>query len=261
MIVHIVLFKFKENTEEKNKNEMIKSLEIFKEKIRLIKNISNGYNFSNENKGYDYCLCLEFDNKENLNQYLKHEFHISFLEKFKYIFEDILITDHVKTKQNKDAKYYIDRLDLNIHFEGGYYSQVYKDKTIIKKDSIPNFDGDRSCSTAIYYLLHKDDYSRFHKIKSDELWHYYDGNTNIKIYEIKINGDIFIHKLGKNLNNDEKFLCVIEKNSWFSAELEEKNIDSFVLAGCTVSPGFETDDFEVGNFENLSKKYTIIIIR
>jgi predicted cupin superfamily sugar epimerase len=155
---------------------------------------------------------------------------------------------------NKD--YYIKKLKLIPHpEEGGYYNEIYKDQEVIKKEGLKYFDEDRSCSTAIYYLLDKNDITGFHKIKSDELWHYYDGNTYMKIYEIKQNGDLFIHKLGKNFDNDENFMCVVEKNSWFSTELDCKNINNFVLAGITVSPGFDFKDFKFGTFEYLSKKF------
>lgn len=158
---------------------------------------------------------------------------------------------------NKGFNYFIDKLNLKKHPEGGYYLEIYKDEGIIKKDNLnlKNFDNDRKYSTSIYYLLNKDDYSSFHKIKSDELWHYYYGNTCIKIYEIKHDGNIILHRLGKNLCEGESFFCYINKKSWFSAELENKEDNNFVLCGCTVSPEFEFNDFEIGSYKNLSKEY------
>jgi predicted cupin superfamily sugar epimerase len=112
-----------------------------------------------------------------------------------------------------NASYLIEKLNLKLHPEGGYYIQMYKDPSAIKKIGLQdNFDDDRSYSTAIYYLLYKDKHSVFHKIKSDEVWHYYSGNTSLKIYEIKNNGKLEIHTLGNNINNNETFVCVIEKN-------------------------------------------------
>lgn len=108
-----------------------------------------------------------------------------------------------------------------------------------------NFDGDRNCSTAIYYLINGKNFSAFHKIKSDELWHYYEGNTSIKIYEIKNNGELIIHNLGRN----------IEKDSWFAAELTNKEENHFALVGCTVTPGFEFEDFKLAEFNKLSLQY------
>lgn len=154
------------------------------------------------------------------------------------------------------ASYLIEKLNLKLHPEGGYYAQIYKDPSIIKKIGLQNnFDGDRSCSTAIYYLLYEDRTSVFHKIKSDEVWHYYSGNTNLKIYEIKPNGILRIHNLGNDIDNNEAFVCIIEKNSWFAAELNYKNDDNFALVGCTVAPGFEFRDYKIGDFEDLKKKF------
>lgn len=152
--------------------------------------------------------------------------------------------------------YYIKKLNLEKHPEGGYYKQIYKDKIIIKKEGLPkNFGGDRSCSTAIYYLINGKNFSAFHKIKSDEIWHYYEGNTSIKIYEIKNNGELIIHNLGRNIDNNENFVIVIEKDSWFAAELTNKEEKHFALVGCTVAPGFEFEDFKLAEFNKLSLQY------
>lgn len=158
-------------------------------------------------------------------------------------------------KEINEFLYYIKKLKLEKHPEGGYYKQIYKDKIMIKKEGLPNiFDGNRSCSTAIYYLLNGNNFSAFHKIKSDEIWHYYEGNTSIKIYEIKNNGELIVHDLGRNVDN-EKFVVVIEKNSWFAAELKNKEENNFALVGCTVAPGFEFKDFKLADINELLLQY------
>jgi uncharacterized protein len=107
-----------------------------------------------------------------------------------------------------------------------------------------NFSGDRSISTSIYYLLEGDDFSAFHRIKSDELWHFYTGTSAIEIISVE-EGKIRKQYLGVNPRENQFFQIVVPKNTWFAARLVNKQ--GFALAGCTVSPGFHFDDFEMAN--------------
>jgi hypothetical protein len=66
-------------------------------------------------------------------------------------------------------------------------------------------------------------------------------------------GNYTLEKLGPNLEEDENFQVIIPKNSYFAAEITEKN--SFVIVGCTVSPGFDFEDFELASKKELLKKY------
>ena len=76
-----------------------------------------------------------------------------------------------------DAQYWIDRLSLRPHPEGGYYRVTYQSELTIVQDALPAaFHGDRFASTAIYFLLAELDFSAFHRIASDELWHFYAGS-------------------------------------------------------------------------------------
>jgi predicted cupin superfamily sugar epimerase len=70
------------------------------------------------------------------------------------------------------------------HPEGGYYKEIYRSTEMIKANALPErFGGDRSLSTAIYFLLEKGNLSAFHRIKSDECWHFYLGNP-LSVYVI-----------------------------------------------------------------------------
>ena len=141
------------------------------------------------------------------------------------------------------AKYWINHLNLEKHPEGGWYKEIYRSSDIISKQALPPyFNGDRNCSTSIYYLLESEDFSSFHRIKSDEIWHYYSGTSPIEIISI-VEGKLLKQLLGNKLNEDQQLQIVIPKNTWFAAHLIDKN--GFALAGCTVSPGFHFDDFEM----------------
>jgi hypothetical protein len=152
----------------------------------------------------------------------------------------------------KSAEYWIENLQLEKHPEGGWFKEVYRSREIISKNALPDgFSGDRSISTSIYYLLEGEDFSAFHRIKSDEIWHFYTGNSAIEIISIE-EGKIKRQFLGDNPGQNQYFQIVVPKNTWFAARLINKN--GFVLAGCTVSPGFHFDDFEMGT-EKLIEEY------
>jgi predicted cupin superfamily sugar epimerase len=153
-----------------------------------------------------------------------------------------------------DAAFYIKHLNLKPHPEGGYYKETYRSKGIIPSISLKNFTGDRNYSTAIYYLLQKADFSAFHKIKSDECWHHYAGDT-LLIHVLNSNEDYRCIKLGSAIDKDEVLQFVVPANTWFAAECAKKT--SFVLAGCTVAPGFDFADFEMADKQRLLNEYPL----
>lgn len=147
----------------------------------------------------------------------------------------------------KSAQYWIEKLQLQKHPEGGWFNEVYRSDEMIPSNALPaGFTGSRNISTSIYYLLEVDDFSAFHRIMSDELWHFYTGNSAVEIISIE-EGKIKRQFLGDNPGQNQYFQIVVPKNTWFAARLVNKN--GFALAGCTVSPGFHFDDFEMAGNE------------
>ena len=153
---------------------------------------------------------------------------------------------------NEQAEYWIEKLNLRQHPEGGFFTEVYRSKRYVH---LPEFDGPRSVCTAIYYLLIGDQYSFFHRIKSDEIWHFYAGSSLLlHIIEEKEEKTRLIDiSLGSNIDNNETFQAVINSGSWFAASVIDD--DSYSLVGCTVSPGFEYRDWEIGQMQKLSRLY------
>jgi uncharacterized protein len=151
-----------------------------------------------------------------------------------------------------NVNYWINHLELLPHPEGGYFKENYRSSESIASVALPDrFDGDRSFSTAIYFLLRSEDRSVFHRIKSDEVWHFYQGST-LLIYVLQEN-KLKIHKVGSDLEKGESLQVVIPANCWFGAHVEKEN--SFALCGCTVAPGFDFRDFEMADRQDLLKKY------
>ena len=150
-------------------------------------------------------------------------------------------------------QYWIEKLELERHPEGGYFKEVYRSAEIIPKQSLhERYSGDRNHSTTIYFLLTSDEFSAFHRIKSDETWHYYTGSP-VTVYMIDVRGKYSAVKLGSNPENGEVFQFTVPHGVWFAASVDEQ--DSFVLTGCTVAPGFHFDDFELGEREELIKLF------
>lgn len=152
-----------------------------------------------------------------------------------------------------NGEYWIEKLNLQKHPEGGYYRENYRSNDIINQDkSLTRYDDVRNVSTAIYYLLLGEEFSAFHKLKSDEIFHFYDGATLI-VHLISEEGEYHQFKLGKNPDNNEVLQLVIPHGYWFASHVSEVN--SYSLIGCTVSPGFNFNDFSLGNKKELAILY------
>lgn len=155
----------------------------------------------------------------------------------------------------RTAEYYIEKLNLNRHVEGGSFHETYRSELVLPTRVLGiDFKGSRNASTGIYFLLEYGQFSAFHRIASDEMWHFYDGNT-LTIYEIEPDGTLKKHKLGKDLDAGETFQCVIKAGNWFGSRCEVKG--GFSLSGCTVAPGFDFADFELADRAQLCKTYPL----
>ncbi len=152
---------------------------------------------------------------------------------------------------NPKSKFYIQKLELQKHPEGGYYREIYRSAEMFTTE-YPGRRKKRNYSTSIYFLLDGKQVSKFHKLRSDELWHFYDGSS-VLIHIIDEAGSYKKMSVGKNLSSGDVYQTVIKKNCWFAAEVIDKK--SFALVGCTVSPGFDFSDFEFGDRETLINKY------
>ena len=152
-----------------------------------------------------------------------------------------------------NAEQFIKQLNLQPHPEGGFYIQTYRSAESLSSAALPErFMGTRPISTAIYYLLEKDDFSSFHRIKSDECWHFYAGST-LYIHVIEKDGSYYQVKLGNRLEEAENFQFVVPAGAWFAVEPAPETI--FALTGCTVAPGFDFSDFEMGDKINLLSEF------
>jgi len=147
------------------------------------------------------------------------------------------------------AQDWIKRLELQAHPEGGYYKETYRCNESLTPVNLPQrFEQSHCFSTAIYYLLEAPQFSAFHRIKQDEVWHFYHGST-LTIHVININGKYLKLKLGNNPKQGCSFQHVIQAGDWFAASVDDPT--GFSLVGCTVAPGFEFTDFELAKRNQL----------
>ena len=152
-----------------------------------------------------------------------------------------------------NAAYWIEKLNLTQHIEGGAFREVYRSSLTLSRQSLPVFfQGDRNVATSIYFLLGKGEFSAFHRIASDECWHFYFGDP-LLIYEIGHTGGLTLHRLGNNPEKGESFHTVIRAGSWFASAPAEES--EYALVGCTVSPGFDFAEFELAEREALALQY------
>jgi predicted cupin superfamily sugar epimerase len=149
----------------------------------------------------------------------------------------------------KSINYWVEKLALLPHPEGGFYKETYRSPV---EANFAGFDGSRNAVTGIYFLLTKDNFSAFHKIESDEMWHFYAGDS-LEIYRFSPQGDLEIINLGLDLEQGEVPQAVVPKDCWFASRV--KSGGDYALVGCTVAPGFDFQDFELANRADLLKLY------
>ena len=159
-----------------------------------------------------------------------------------------------------DAQYWIDKLGLEKHPEGGYYRVTYTAALQLAQSALPqDYAGARPASTAIYFVLSNqgdgDDeghFSAFHRLRSDEMWHFYAG-APLVVHIIDREGRYTQMLVGNDCEAGQNIQAVVNAGCWFASEpLLAK---SFALVGCTVSPGFDFEDFELAQRAELTAEY------
>jgi hypothetical protein len=151
-----------------------------------------------------------------------------------------------------DAQRWIERLHLEPHPEGGFYRQTYRASLTLPNSALPGYSGDRAASTAIYFLLAGDQFSAFHRLRSDEVWHFYAGSALV-IHVIEPGGNYRQLLLGSDHFAGEQFQAVVPAGCWFGLSLRQP--DTFALVGCTVAPAFDYADFEMAKRDELAAQY------
>ena len=136
-----------------------------------------------------------------------------------------------------DAEDVVRRLGLLPHPEGGFFRETYRSGLTLE---LP--DGrHRPASTAIHYLLPAGTWSAWHRVASDEIWHHYDGGV-LRLHRLGL-GSRLLHRADPQ--------AIVPAGVWQAAE----PVEEAVLCGCTVAPGFDFADFELGRADELVAAY------
>lgn len=144
---------------------------------------------------------------------------------------------HTPANMDAQAQQLIDHLQLKPHPEGGYYAETYRATEVVQTAGGLT----RSAGTAIYFLLQGREKSHFHRIASDELWFYHQGQP-LEIVSIR-EGQLHTVRLGSNLAHGESLQATIPAHTWFAARVAGGA--GYALVSCTVAPGFDFADFEL----------------
>ena len=141
------------------------------------------------------------------------------------------------------VSYWVSHLGLASHPEGGYFREVYRSAELVASAHLPDrFPGARNFATSIYYLLEAGDFSTFHRIKSDETWHFYAGGP-LELHMVQGESHSIVI-IGNRPDRGELLQYTVPHGVWFASRPLAGT--SYSLLGCTVSPGFDFGDFEMG---------------
>jgi hypothetical protein len=150
--------------------------------------------------------------------------------------------DMTDVSLNDDARALVAALGLAPHPEGGFYRETFRAPLLVAAPQ-----GERAASTAIYFLLPAGTFSAVHRVRSDEVWHHYDGDP-VELHTIDPAGAHAVATLGRDLANGQRPQLVVPAGVWQAAVPAGHR---FALCGCTVAPGFDFADFEMPSREAL----------
>jgi uncharacterized protein len=131
----------------------------------------------------------------------------------------------------------IDALGLRPHPEGGHFNEVHRSSTQVQL-----LDGrfERAALTVIYFLLVAGETSRWHRVSSDEVWHYHEGDP-LELWSAPEGFDDVSRRLLGPVGDEIRPSHVVSANHWQAA----RSTGAYTLVACTVGPGFEFADFEM----------------
>ncbi len=152
------------------------------------------------------------------------------------------------------AEELIRRLNLQPHpKEGGWFRETYRAAESLAQSRLPGrYPGERSASTAIYYLLTPTTFSALHRLRTDEVFHFYLGDP-VRMLQLAPDGTGRSIVLGIDIIHGHEPQVIVPRDIWQGSMLEPGG--RFALLGCTVAPGFDYVDYEHGNRAGLLSKY------
>jgi hypothetical protein len=156
----------------------------------------------------------------------------------------------------RTADEWIQLLNLGPHPEGGFYRETYRAEERAPGQALPErFGGaDRNFGTTIYFMVTLERFSGFHRLRADEVWHYYAGSP-CTIHIIYPDGRLESSTIGLAVERGMEPQAVVLGGTWFAAEVTDPAQADHSLVGCSVAPAYEFEDFELGYCADLVAQY------
>jgi len=155
----------------------------------------------------------------------------------------------------RTADFWIDRLRLERHPEGGWYRETYRSEGEYDFSGAGPFGSARSYATSIHYLLERGDRSRLHRIHSDEQWYFHAGSP-LNVHGFPETGEPSLFTLGDNPDAEQVLHSWVPAGYYFGATLAESTApDAYALVSCVVAPGFDFRDFTFADRDELMARF------
>ncbi|MGD0425711.1 MAG: cupin domain-containing protein [Candidatus Acidiferrales bacterium] len=136
--------------------------------------------------------------------------------------------------------------------EGGYFSETYRGAQVIPQSLLPGYPGDRAISTAIYYLLTPDTFSAMHRVRGDEMFHFYMGDA-VEMLQLKPDGTGEVIVQGQDIAGGMRLQHIVPGGVWQGSRVRPGG--KYALLGTTMAPGFEYADYETGQRQDLITQF------
>jgi predicted cupin superfamily sugar epimerase len=136
--------------------------------------------------------------------------------------------------------------------EGGYFAETYRGAAMIPQSLPGGYPGHRAISTAIYYLLTPDTFSAMHRVRGDEMFHFYLGDA-VEMLQLKADGSGEVILLGQDIAAGMRLQYTVPGGVWQGSRVRAGG--KYALLGTTMAPGFEYEDYETGQRHELSAQF------
>jgi predicted cupin superfamily sugar epimerase len=136
--------------------------------------------------------------------------------------------------------------------EGGYFAETYRGSPVVPQSLLPGYPGDRAISTAIYYLLTPDTFSAMHRVRGDEMFHFYLGDA-VEMLQLKADGGGEVVLLGPDIAARMRLQHTVPAGVWQGSRVRAGG--KYALLGTTMAPGFEYEDYDTGQRQDLIARY------
>ena len=150
----------------------------------------------------------------------------------------------------------IEQLQLEpLRDEGGFFRRVFTHPIRVDAPALPNgFEWSRELTTGIYYLITEDSFSALHRLQATETFHYHAGDA-LDMLLLQEDGPCRWAHIGIDITSDQEPFVVVPGGTWQGTRLSANAVHGWTLLSVIVSPGFDWEDFQLGDRKVLSNRF------